>query len=90
MNPASQTSEVQTGHATGVIISIDLKWAKFQKIFFSVTMRHTDYIFIIWQCLVVPYINSANQAPGAQTCHFPGVIGSHRLLMGKHKINLLL
>ena len=41
------------------------------------------YIFSMYQCLVVPYINPANQAPGAQTAHAPGVINIHRLIMGK-------
>ena len=33
---------------------------------------------------MVPYINPANQAPGAQTGHAPGVIISHKLIMGKN------
>ena len=46
-------------------------------------MRPTTYIFSIEQCLVVPYINPANEAPGVQTGHAPGVISSQRLKIGK-------
>ena len=46
-------------------------------------MRPTAYIFSVWQCLVVPYIKPANQAPWLQIGHAPGVINSHRLIMGK-------
>ena len=35
-------------------------------------MTPTAYIFCMLQCLVVPYINPANQAPRAQTGHAPG------------------
>ena len=35
---------------------------------------------------MVPYINPANQAPGAQTGYAPGVISSNRLIMGEKKI----
>ena len=34
------------------------------KFFFSETKRSTAYIFGMLQCLVVPYINIAKQAPG--------------------------
>ena len=44
------------------------------KIFFSETMRPRAYIFSIKQCVVVPYINVANQAPGVQIGHAPGAI----------------
>ena len=40
------------------------------------------------QWLVVPYINPANQAPGGPNCTW-GISCSHRLIMGKTKINLL-
>ena len=32
-------------------------------------MRPRAYIFSMYQCLVVSYINPASQAPGAQTGH---------------------
>ena len=35
-------------------------------------MRPTADTFIMQQCLVVPYINPANQAPGAHTGHTVG------------------
>ena len=41
----------------------------------------------MWPCLMVPYINPANQAPVAQTGHAPGVIISH--YNGKNLKNLL-
>ena len=47
-------------------------------------MRPTAYIFSMQQYLVVPYINPANQVPRVQTGHAPGVISSHRLIMGKN------
>ena len=34
---------------------------------------------------MVSYINPANQAPGVQTGQAPGIISSHRLIMGKIK-----
>ena len=35
-------------------------------------------------CLVVPFINPADHAPGVQVGHAPGVIGLHRLILGKN------
>ena len=49
-------------------------------------MRPSAYIFSMKQCLVVPYINPASQAPVVQTGHAPRVIISHRLIMEKLKI----
>ena len=45
---------------------------KLKTIFFSENMRPTAYIFSMYQCLVVPYINPANQALGLQTGHTTG------------------
>ena len=45
-------------------------------------MRPKAYIFSMKQCFVIPYINRANQAPGACTGHSPWIISSHRLIMG--------
>ena len=42
-------------------------------------MRPRAYIFSMWQCLVVPYINPANQARRVQTGHTPVV----HMYMGK-------
>ena len=33
---------------------------------------------------MVPFINPANHAPGVQVDLAPGVIGLHRLIIGKH------
>ena len=52
---------------------------KTKKIFFQETMRPIAYILSMKQCLVVPDINPANQAPGAKTGYALGVISSHRL-----------
>ena len=41
-------------------------------------MRLTAYILGIYQCLGVPYINPANQAPGVQTDPFLGIKSFHR------------
>ena len=70
INPASQAQGVQTGHAPGFISSHRLIMGTNLKIF-SETMRPTAYIFSMYQCLVVPYLTSANQAPGLQTGHTP-------------------
>ena len=43
-------------------------------------MRPTAYIFSLEQCLVVPYINRSNQAPGVQTGYAPGVICLYRAI----------
>ena len=75
INPANEAPGVQTGHAPGVISSHRLIMEKTEKI--SETMGPTAYIFSMWQCLVVPYINPASQAPGAQTGLAPGVVSSH-------------
>ena len=83
INPPNQASEIQTGQSPGVISSHRLIMGKTSKIIFSETMRPRAYIFSMYQCLVVPYINPANHAPGAQIGHAPGVISSHRLTMGK-------
>ena len=44
-------------------------------------MRPTPYIFGMLQCLVVPYINPANQGPGVQTGPTLGIKNFHRLVM---------
>ena len=49
-------------------------------------MRPTVNIFSMQQCLVVSYINPANQAPGVQTGQALGVIIPHRLVMGKKNL----
>ena len=36
-------------------------------------MRPLQLIFSMLQCLVAPFINSANQAPGVQTGHTKGI-----------------
>ena len=46
-------------------------------------MRPTAYIFGMYQCLVVPFINPANHTPGVQIGHPSEVFSSHRLIMGK-------
>ena len=46
-------------------------------------MRPTAYIFGIQQCLLVLYINPANQAFGVQTGTALGVKSFHKLIMGK-------
>ena len=38
----------------------------------------------MYEHLVVPFINRANHAPGVQVGHTPGVIGVHRLIIGKN------
>ena len=53
-------------------------------------MRPTAHIFSMLQCVVVPYINPANDAPGVQIGHALGVIYSQRLIMGKDLKDLLL
>ena len=40
-------------------------------------MRPTAYIFSMQQCVVVPYLNPANQAPGVQTGH---ILGGHMFI----------
>ena len=51
-------------------------------------MRPTVYILSMLQCLVVPYTNPANQAPGAQSGH---ALGSLAPIDFKWKnLNLLL
>ena len=40
-------------------------------------MKPTAYIFSMYQCLVVPYINPANQASGHQTGH---TLGGHMFI----------
>ena len=62
-----------------------LKMGKSLKMFFSETMKPTAYkhVFDLKQCLVVPYINHANQAPEVQTGPTPGIKGFHRLTIGK-------
>ena len=43
-----------------------------------------QHIYLICNiCLVVPYINSANQAPGAQSGPTLGMESFHRLIMNK-------
>ena len=44
----------------------------------AIEFRPTSYIFDIKQCLVVPFINSANHAPGVQTGHTLGAIIFHK------------
>ena len=34
-------------------------------------MRPRAYIFSMWHCLVIPYINPVIQAPGVQTDRIP-------------------
>ena len=82
INPANQAPWVQTSHPRESLAPIDLQWEQ-QKIFFSEIMRPTAYIFSVQQCLVVPYINPANQDPGVKTGHGSGVISSHRLTKEK-------
>ena len=74
INPVNHAPGVQIGHAPGVISSHRLIMGLTSKVFFSETMRPTAYIFSMSQCLVVLYVNPANQAPGVQTGHTPGVI----------------
>ena len=47
-------------------------------------MRSTAYIFGMKQCLVVPHINPANQAPGVQTGPALGPRVSIDLQLEKH------
>ena len=54
-------------------------------------MRPTVYIFSLKQCLVVPYINPADQDPGVQTVHTPGESFVYIALYSKGTLkNLLL
>ena len=58
---------------------------KYEKIFFSETTMPKACIFGMKQFLEVPYINPANHIAGVKIGHAPGVISSHRLIVGKHK-----
>ena len=69
----------------GLIVSIDLLWEKFSKIFFFETTVPTASIFCMWQWLMVLYINCANHVPGVKFGHAPGVDSLHRLTIGKTK-----
>ena len=40
-------------------------------------------VSFMYQCLVVPYINPINRAPGVQTGSVLGIKSFHKLLMGK-------
>ena len=85
INPANRVPGAQIGHAPGASLSnIGLEWEKYEKIFFSETTRPKTYIFSMQQRLVVPFINPANHAPWVQVGHAPGVIGLHRLIIGKN------
>ena len=55
------------------------------KIFFFETTKPKACIFSMKQCLVMAYINIANHAHGVQILYTAGVIGSHRLTLGKPK-----
>ena len=66
------------------ISSHRLTMGKTKKIFFSETTRPTALIFVIWQWLMVLFINCAIHAPGVKFGLAPGVNSLHRLSMGNH------
>ena len=65
------------------LASIDLTWEKTLEIIFSKAMRPLAYIFSILQCIVFPYVNPVNRAPGVRIGHSMGVIFYHRLVIKK-------
>ena len=73
INSASQPPGFYIDSAPGVISSHRLIMGKTTKIFFSETMRPRAFIFSMYQCLVVLFINSANPAPVVQTGHALGL-----------------
>ena len=82
INPANQAPGVQTDPAPWIKSFHRLIMEKLKKKS-PVTMRPTAYKLGMKQCLVVPYINPANHAPGVQTSPIPGIKSFHRLMMEK-------
>ena len=61
MNPANQAPGVKTGHTPGINIATCIMEKNLLK----------PDIFSMWQCLVLPFINLANQTPLVQTGKAP-------------------
>ena len=86
INPANYTQGVQLGHALGFISSHRLTIGKTKKIFFSENMRLRAFIFCVYQCLAIPFINPANRNPWGLKWPRPGgVIICHRLIYNGEK-----
>ena len=61
----------------------DILGKSLKTFFTEAMMRPTAYILSMLQCLVIPYINPANQVPGVKTDHTLGINSSHRVIVGK-------
>ena len=89
INPANQAHPhpvVRTGRTQGCYMFV-FSYFRTSNILFCETMRPRTNIFSMWQCLVDPYINPANYAPGVQAgqapvcvCVVGGVIYSYKTI----------